>query len=171
MSRHAILVGFALCLSLTTANDAAAQRSGFIIGFGLGPGVTTGDVDTEIGLATEFKIGAKVGQSAQVRMNFYSGDFIDFFGSGLQGLGVTYELPSAPGFSLSGTIGTSTWLAFDDGTVEAENGFGLGGGFGYEFADLWMFNVVATWGQPVSDFNMINLLAYISILSQSLTST
>jgi hypothetical protein len=169
MSRHIILVGFALCLSLTTANDAAAQRSGFIIGFGLGPGVTTGDVDTEIGLATEFKIGAKVGQSAQVyyvgRMNFYSGDFIDFFGSGLQGLGVTYELPSAPGFSLSGTIGTSTWLAFDDGTVEAENGFGLGGGFGYEFADLWMFNVVATWGQPVSDFNMINLLAYISILS------
>jgi hypothetical protein len=154
MSRHIILVGFALCLSLTTANDAAAQRSGFIIGFGLGPGVTTGDVDTEIGLATEFKIGAKVGQSAQVyyvgRMNFYSGDFIDFFGSGLQGLGVTYE---------------STWLAFDDGTVEAENGFGLGGGFGYEFADLWMFNVVATWGQPVSDFNMINLLAYISILS------
>jgi hypothetical protein len=156
------------------ASDAAAQRSGFIIGFGLGPGYSTGDVNDKFGLATEFKIGAKVGQSAQVyyvsRMNFFAPTGVDLVGSGIQGLGVTYEIPSAPGLSLNGTIGASTWLVFDSDAVFVDdvtfdNGFGLAGGFGYEFADLWMFNLVATWGQPLSDFNVINVLAYISILS------
>jgi hypothetical protein len=169
MFRRNILIGLVLGLALTVVHDAAAQRQGFIIGFGLGPGVTTGDPDTKVGLATDFKIGAKVGESVQVyymnRANFFGGEFVDFIATGVGGLGVAYELPSAPGFSINGGIGLSTWMTFADGETSTETGFGLAAGFGYEFADLWIFNVGATWGQPVEEFNVFNLMAGISILS------
>ncbi len=169
MLRRNILIALALGLSLTVVHDAAAQRKGFIIGFGLGPGVTTGDPDTKVGLATDFKIGAKVGESVQVyymnRANFFGSEFVDLVATGVGGLGVAYEIPSAPGFSINGGVGLSTWMEFLDGETESESGFGLAAGFGYEFADLWIFNVGATWGQPIEEVNVITIMAGISILS------
>jgi hypothetical protein len=75
MHRSPALASIALFLSLAGANELLAQRSGFIIGFGLGVGATTytissgsfdSDRQTDVGLATDFKIGAQVSPSFQV---------------------------------------------------------------------------------------------------------
>ena len=57
MSRFILPFGLALGLSVSMASDTDAQRQGFIIGFGAGPSVTTGDVDSKVGVSTDFKIG------------------------------------------------------------------------------------------------------------------
>ncbi len=56
------------------------------------------------------------------------------------------------------------WLA---GTTNFA-GFGLTGGFGYEFADLWLLDIAVTYGMPGEsgfDINMFQARAGISILS------
>ena len=163
MSRFFLLFGLALCLSVSAVSDAAAQRKGFIIGFGAGPGVTTGDVDSKVGIATDFKIGAMLGESIQLyysqKSNFLFYD--ETVASGVGGLGVTYEMAS--GFNINGTVGLATWavLDVDNGT---STGFGLGAGFGYEFTDLWVLNLGGTWG-IIDDVHIISIAATISILS------
>ena len=162
MSRSILLVCLALFPSLSAASDAAAQRKGFIIGFGAGAGVTTGDVSTRIAASTDFKIGAMVGKSVQLyytsKQNFQSsgGSLIV---SGLAGLGVTYEMAS--GFNINGTAGFADWTILESGT---DAGFGLGLGFGYEIADLWVLNLGGTLSL-IGDATVINIAATISILS------
>jgi len=164
MSRFSLPFGLALCLSVSTASDVVAQRSGFIIGFGVGPGVAVGDptVDNAVGLATDFKIGAMLGESIQL---YYSGkwnlllDAEDLVATGVGGLGVTYQMAS--GFNINGSVGLATYTDFDN---DRHSGFGLGAGFGYEFADLWVLNLGGTWG-ILDDDHIINIAATISILS------
>ncbi len=162
MLRLSLFLGLALCLSVSTATDVAAQREGFIIGFGVGPGFTTGDVDSKIGVATDLKIGAMLGESVQL---YYTGKptFLlydsDPVASGFSGLGVTFEMPSR--FNVNGAAGLSTWTDFDGGT---DAGFGLGAGVGYEFTDRWVFNLGGTWGL-FEGSHVINIAATISILS------
>ena len=59
-----------LGVCLAFAPPAQAQRSGFIIGFGLGPGLvsytissssSSSDRQTELGVATDFHIGVVIG--------------------------------------------------------------------------------------------------------------
>lgn len=156
-------------LPLAAQDDGESQRKGFFIGYGLGPGITTGDPDTKVGLAAEFKMGATVGESVLVyynaRGNTFGGEFVDLNLSAFHGLGVAYEVPSAPGFSINGGVGISSWWTFTDGEIDADVGFGLAGGFGYEFIDHFVFNVGATWGQPVGGLNVVNLMAGIAVLS------
>lgn len=162
MSRLALFVGVALCLSVSTASDAAAQRRGFIIGFGAGPGFTTGDVSSKLGVATDFKIGAMLGESLQLyyaaksNLLFYDGDPE---ATGVSGLGAAFVLPS--GFNVNGVAGLATWVDFDNGT---SNGFGFGAGVGYEFTDKWVFNLGGTLGIFEGD-KVFNIAATISILS------
>ncbi len=162
MSRFFLVFGIVLVLTASSASDAAAQRKGFIIGFGVGPGYTTGDVRSKLGLASDFKIGAMVGESVQVYYTSKSNLLLydsDPEASGVSGLGATFEMAS--GFNVNGTIGLSTWTDFDSGT---DAGFGLGAGFGYEFADLWVLNLGGTWG-VFEGAHVINIAATISILS------
>ena len=162
MSRFLLSIGLVLCLSVSVARDATAQRKGFIIGFGAGPGLTTGDVDTKVGIATDFKIGAMLGSSVQLyysgksNLLFYSGEVIS---SGVGGVGLTYEMAS--GFNINGTVGLATWTDFSEG---GSVGFGLGAGFGYEFTDLWVLNLGGTWG-ILEDAHIISIAATISVLS------
>ncbi len=173
MYHRMAVAALALSLSLVGVQEASAQRSGFIIGFGLGLGTTTTSVsgfdsNTELGVGSDFKIGAQVGQSLQVyylnRANFYAPDGVDFVIASLSGVGVTYVLPSAP-VHLSGGIGVSTFAAFLNGESDSVTGFGFTGGVGYEFADLWILDVAVTYGQPDDNLDMILFRAGISILS------
>jgi len=165
MSRFQMLFGLALCLSVSTASDVAAQRKGFIIGFGVGPGVTTGDVDSKVGLAMDFKIGAMLGESVQLHYSGKSNLLIygeDVVLSSLGGLGVTYQMAS--GFNINGTAGLATWTRADSHSSNGSAGFGLGAGVGYEFAAHWVLNLGGTWG-ILDDRHIINIAATISILS------
>ncbi len=180
MLRKTALTGLVFSLLLVCGQDLAAQeRKGFIIGFGIGAGVTTytrsffglpdSDRETEVGFATDFKIGAQVSQSLQVyylgRTNWFTPSGSDLVAAGISALGVTYVLPSAP-VHLSGGIGLATWIElalFGDSAA----GFGLTGGFGYEFADLWLFDFAVTYSMPQDgiDLNVFEARAGISILS------
>ena len=173
MYHRMAVAALVVSLSLVGVQKLSAQRSGFIIGFGLGLGTTTlsvsgFDSETDLGVATDFKIGAQVGQSLQVyylgRSNFYVPDGVDLVIASLSGVGVTYVLPSAP-VHLSGGIGASTLTLVFNGESESRTGFGFTGGVGYEFADLWILDVAVTYGQPDDELDMILFRAGISILS------
>ena len=178
--RKAALTGLVFSLLLVCGQDLGAQeRKGFIIGFGIGAGVTThtsgfneftSDRETEVGFATDFKIGAQVSQSVQVyylgRTNWFTPSGSDLVAAGISALGVTYVFPSAPEH-LSGGIGFATWLEFNLSGGDFA-GLGLTGGVGWEFADLWLLDFAVTYGMPGEssfDVNMFQARAGISILS------
>lgn len=175
MLRTATVMLPAMIVTLIGVTDLSAQRSGFIIGFGIGPGFTsfregsfeTGEEErvSKLGLATDFKIGAQVSESVQVyyvnRVQFFGGadqdnlilhSGVDFVTTGLSGLGVTYILPTAP-VHLSGAIGIAAWSQLSTGnrTTESGTGLGLTGGVGYEFADLWLLDFAVQYGTPSID--------------------
>ena len=109
MRRIMTVTALVLSLSLVGVRDLLAQRSGFIIGLGIGVGVTPysfadvvfGDSegDTNGGLATDFKIGAQVSHSLQIyylgRTNWLDNG-LHAVAAGISALGVTHVLQSAP---------------------------------------------------------------------------
>ena len=103
MSRLIVPLGMMVCLCVSLASDTAAQREGLIVGFGAGPGVTTGDVDTKVGVAVDLKIGAMMSDFVQLyltsKVNFFSEDGAAI-AAGIHGLGVTRQWVS--GFSVNG---------------------------------------------------------------------
>ena len=157
-------------VALASASDLFAQRRGFIFGFGLGAGVTSYSdpygSGSGLGLATDLKIGAQVSKSVQVyylgRTNWFKDR--DLVAAGISALGVTYVLPTAP-VHISGGLGLATFLTVccessgDDGA-----GFGVTGGVGWEFADLWLLDIAVTYGRP-GDLDVWSARAGISILS------
>lgn len=163
-------------LSVFGAQDLLAQRSGFIIGFGIGPGVNTlsgsGITETDAGVATDFKIGAQVSPTVQVyyltRAVIFFPEDLNFAAGGMSGLGITYLLPSSPKVHLSGGVGVSTYAVYRSNDSDRVNGFGLTFGFGYEFADLWLVDFGVAYGRPSesgSSLDMFDIRAGISILS------
>ena len=97
------------------------------------------------------------------RTNWFTHDGSSLVAAGISALGVTYVLPSAP-VHLSGGIGLATWLNFNIEYGGASTGFGLTGGVGYEFADLWLLDVAVTYGWP-DGVGVFEARAGISILS------
>ena len=165
--RRVAVTALVLSLSFVGVGELQAQRSGFIIGFGIGAGLTSvKGGDTKGAVATDFKIGAQVNPSVQV---YYLGR-INWLGlsggsdlgiSGISAVGVTY-LPS-PKVQLSGGLGLFHWIEYDlEG--DRSSSFGLTGGVGYEFADLWLLDAAVTYGKP-NDVSVWELRAGISILS------
>jgi hypothetical protein len=158
-----------LSLSFVGVGDALAQRSGFIIGFGIGAGISAvSGGDTRGAFATDFKIGAQVNPSVQVyylgRTNWFSTSRSDLIIAGISAAGVTY-LPS-PKVQLSGGLGLFHWTdnrSFGEGII-AFTSLGLTGGVGYEFADLWLLDAAVTYGKP-DGVSVWELRAGISILS------
>ncbi len=178
MNRVLLILAVGLGVSVVGARDLKAQRSGFIIGFGLGASLTSFSVsgffdsgnEPNPGLAIDFKIGAQVSQSVQVyylgRTNWFTPSGSDLVAAGISAIGVTYVLPSAP-VHLSGGVGLATWL---DSTTGGRNFFGLGltGGVGWEFARSWLFDIAVTYAMPGDqgrDLNIFQARAGISILS------
>ena len=108
-----VLIFFGVCLAF--APPAQAQRSGFLIGFGLGPGFTSYsapaalDRVSKAGVAFDFHIGGVVGDSFELfyaaKGNVFGSDVlaIDNLASGVNVIGFAY--PLNPDFSITGGIG------------------------------------------------------------------
>lgn len=140
------------CLVVALPNSASAfngQRKGFILGFGLGPGLTPVGGDNKIVLAnTSFKIG--IGLSEQLllywssRGAWYKTDY-HYYESGqksvtelfgVAGLGMSYYLlETAPAMYVTGSLGYSAVSnPFESYANDADVGLGLSMGVGYEFS-------------------------------------
>ncbi len=165
--RRIAVTALVLSLSFVGVGELQAQRSGFIIGFGIGAGLTSvKGGDTRGAVATDFKIGAQVNPSVQVyylgRSNWFDANNLVI--AGISAVGVTY-LPS-PKVQLSGGLGLFHWTdsgSLGEGSI-AFASFGLTGGVGYEFADLWLLDAAVTYGKP-DGVSVWELRAGISILS------
>jgi hypothetical protein len=168
MVRTLTSVAAVLVLLCSLSDAAVAQRRGFIIGGGVGPGVRFGDLETKFGATTDFKIGAMIGQSVQL---YYrnsanltgSGSGYDLEASGVGGLGATYQMPT--GFRINGLVGLASVLEFSGGSdIYSSTGFGAGVGVGYEFAKYWVINLDGNWG-VIDGENMFNVALTVNILS------
>ena len=170
MYRIMVVLALVFGVSLADVSDLSAQRSGFIIGFGVGLGVTSysysgfdREGDTTGGLATDLKVGAQVSQSLQV---YYLGrtNWLELNGdrgrvaAGISALGATYVLPATP-VHVSGGIGVANWLGFklDHADGGLNYGLGLTGGIGWEFADRWLVDLALTYGRPSDRGGHVNM--------------
>ncbi len=151
------------------ASPAHAQRSGFIIGFGLGPGAYTEtrnvaqyaieDRISKLGVAMDFHIGGVVGSSVELYFMNHAlfegtsfGEKSGIAATTLAGLGVTYPLSSR--LFIQGAIGrTMQAMYFADVTLENWAGFGLLGGVRYALSDRWALDLdVITAGHSEGSF-------------------
>lgn len=133
------------------------ERKGFIIGFGIGPGMTSykltadgfGDSDreSEFGLQTDFKIGYAPSNHLEIyysnKVSWFSLE--DSFGdnvltvSGLSSIASSYFFkPEGPSPFVSVGVGLASWRTPFEETASAwSNSFGFFIGGGYEFSSHW----------------------------------
>lgn len=146
------------------------KRQGFILGGGLGTGLTsftqtvefmgeeiTSDRETKLPLVTSFIIGGGLSPNVLLyyinKVSFFSIENV--FGnsvaiaSGVGGLGVTYYFsPKAPSAFLASGLVAASWAApFEEGT-EWWFGPGILFGAGYEFSPHWSIGADVAFGWP-----------------------
>jgi len=166
-----LVVSFTLAL-VSPANAFDNKRKGFMLGFGMGGGLSTftqrievagyaGSItsprENDFALRTDFRIG--FGTSENVQLYWMSK--VNWFGminalnenvtvaSGVGGLGITYFLKSTdPSPYLVGGFGFSSWSLPFESDVDAWYGFGLTVGAGYQFASHVAFEGSLIWGEP-----------------------
>ena len=159
----------------TVAGAFDGERQGFILGIGVGAGLTsytvtgaagyeggtaswTSDRENEFPLMSDFKIGYAPNDLMEIywmsKVSWFSvdgglGDDV-MIANGLGGLGVTYFFePAAPSAFVSGGIGFSSWtLPLEEDPPDAWYGIGLSAGAGYEFATHWYVAGDVCWGKP-----------------------
>ena len=187
--KHVTIWTAMLILVMGVAAPAEAQRSGFIIGFGLGPGVASytgssrsfpSDRETEIGLATDFHIGGVIGDSFELyfmsKMIFINDIRAGPVATGVNGVGFTY--PLNPDFYINGGVGVGLWAEIDPFFVpfseprpgEFYTGFGLVAGGGYRLSERWVLDFDIMYARPGDDSNDISMLgAQLSINVLSLS--
>jgi len=162
---------------LSTPAQGAAQRSGFIVGFGLGPGYNrqsySGSSGSQTGVAMDFHLGGVVGNGLEIywmQKATYSGSEdsnISLVASGVGGIGFAY--PVTPKVYLHGGIGRGVLIEVEEGgtqTVDSE-GLGLVGGGRYELDESgrWMLNLDVMYGKPSSGLNVLGLQLTINVMS------
>jgi len=175
-----IIVGILLSIT-TTVYPWDGERKGFILGGGLGFGITSykdtlweGDErQTKGTLMTDFKIGyAKNNQVAFYFTNKTSWFSRDFETTGissnerilsaLTGGGITYFVnPSARSLFVSGGFGVLSWSA--DMTT-SHNGAGFFVGGGYEFAKYFNAEFNLIYGQPYNPNTVLTFMVTINVL-------
>ena len=163
--------------SIAYAPPALAQRSGFIIGFGLGPGLvlysSVPDRESKIGMALDFHIGGVIGDSFELyyvhKGTLFRTDEVgvDFIGLGMNGLGFAY--PLNPEFTINGGIGMGRRDRLRGGNVDSDESGGLGlvGGVRYKLSESgrWGLCFDITYGRPSPGFNTLGAQFTISVLS------
>lgn len=149
------------------------RRSGFVVGFGIGPSITLDDFpdfdDANVGVSTDLRIGAEVGKTTLVyylnQVSFFDPGYgADIVAAGVSGIGVSFvesRVMASLGFGIGvwGEIST-------DGDANHQTGLGATVGFGYEVADLWILDVSLAYAWldwPPGD--VLNLKLGINILS------
>ena len=184
--KHVTIWTTMLILVMGVAAPAEAQRSGFIAGFGLGPGLAsyTGsspDRETEIGLATDFHIGGVIGDSFELyfmsKMIFINDMGTGIVATGVNGVGFTY--PLNPDFYINGGLGVGLWaeiepfdlqLFSNSAPPEFYTGFGLVAGGGYRLSERWVLDFDIMYARPGDDSKDISMLGAqltINVLSLS----
>ncbi len=176
--RQSLLGLMFLGVSLAFAPPAEAQRSGFIIGFGLGPGwssyTSTPDRESNVGVAFDFHIGGVIGDSFELyyvqKGNVFSGDALglDNVGSGVAGLGASY--PLSPKFYINGAIGFGWWIESVGGSSATSTegvGFLAGGRYQLTESGRWGLGFDVMYGKPFGsiDFNTLGVQFTINVLS------
>jgi hypothetical protein len=161
-----------LCVT-TVAGAFDGERQGFILGIGVGAGLTTytqtvsyggnsftSDRENEFPLMTDFKIGYAPNDLVEIywmsKVSWFSMENVlaedVTITNGLGGLGITYFFrPTAPSPFLTGGIGFSSWTAPFEEDAEVWYGFGLTAGVGYEFAPHWYVAGDVCWGKPATE--------------------
>ena len=153
------LVPMLLGASLALATPAHAQRSGFIVGFGLGPGhyslSSSGTSQGKTGVGVDFHIGGTVGTGVEIYLfekfvvSGSDSPSIDAQGTGVAGVGVAF--PVSPKFDVHGGVGTGIWAESASAssgstsvsaTATETNGLGLVAGGRYKLNEdgRWMLN-------------------------------
>ena len=151
-------------LFLAPITDAAAQdqppppepgqRSGFIFGFGVGAalemGAETYYLRNGAAVAVDLKLGHTVSRSLELffehRAHFKGNEFTKGQSTGITGLGAAYTVG---GIRLNGLVGLASVLNRDTGSGDGFGGFlgfGLGAGFGVEFAPRWIASFDISYG-------------------------
>ena len=177
--------------SLFFAPPAEAQRSGFIIGFGLGPGLASytgsspepfsSDRENHWGVATDFHIGGVIGDSFELyfmsKMIFINDMGTGIVATGVNGVGFTY--PLNPDFYINGGLGVGLWaeiepfdlqLFSNSAPPEFYTGFGLVAGGGYRLSERWVLDFDIMYARPGDDSKDISMLGAqltINVLSLS----
>ena len=172
---HRVILGVMVVALLVSASSASAfdgERRGFILGFGIGGGLTsftqelsgfgagidaTSERENKGAFATDFRIGG--GFSNQFLLYYVSRvswfnitnvfDNSVTIASGVGGLGVTWYTASAgPSWFVSGLLGFANWSAVFENDSGGQNGFGVSGGGGYEFSSHWSIEASLSWSSP-----------------------
>ena len=160
-----ILVLVVLLLTFTTSTYAFdGNRQGFILGLGVGPGLTsysfegigTDDRTNKASVNTDFQIGYAPNNQLLIywmsKVQWYSLETIfgsAIYASGVGGLGLSYYFEKeGPSLYLTGGVGFASVAAPFEDNIETEYGFGIAAGVGYEFAKHWSVEGNFTWGNP-----------------------
>jgi opacity protein-like surface antigen len=152
------------------ANAFDGQKKGFILGGGLGFGMTsftqsfegggisiTSDRENKGAFGTDFRIGWGVNERTAV---YYTGK-ISWFGidngygesvtiaDGIHGLGVTHSFRAwVPTWFVTGGLALATWSAPFETNSGTWNGFGFYVGTGYEFSKHYGVEFDVVYGNP-----------------------
>ena len=170
-----VLMFLGVCFAF--APPAQAQRSGFIIGIGigLGPGYTSysavPDRVSKTGVAFDFHIGGVVDEFElfyAAKANIFGSDVsaIDQLASGVNVIGFAY--PLTPEFSITGGIGLGVWVESRSSvTTNDSDGIGLLGGGRYQLGDSgrWMLNFDMMYGKPMTNLNAFGAQVTINVVS------
>ncbi len=183
-----ILIVLILLFLTVTANAFDGRRKGFILGFGMGPGLTSFTQKTYFGyyikkdrenkgaIMTDFKIGYAPTDFWEI---YYTSKVSWFgrgnvtIGNGLEALGASYYFkPAAPSPFIAAGFGYSTWTQpFESHPPDTWFGFGLFAGGGYEFSRHWSVEGYLSWAQPMikksgieTSFNVWSLKCTINVL-------
>ena len=164
MSRYHVVV---ILLLFGLTNEALSfddKRQGFILGIGLGPGVTTytpifsgsttEDSESRFALTTDFKIGHAPSDYLQIywnsKVSWFELERQDvLIVNGFGGAGFTYLFQQqSPSPFISGGLGISAWSAPSRASARVGTGFGFFLGVGHEFATIWNVEGDLIWGDP-----------------------
>ena len=157
-----VLAGILLFASAVQVRAFDGQRKGFILGGGLGLGVTSYTIDSdffgesdrfnEFSFMTDFKIGYAPSEQVEIyyssKGSWWGEDGITFLHSYGTAAISYYFLPQSPSFYISGGLGFSSLSApFEDNT-DTDIGFGIFFGGGYEFVRHFAVEADLMYGQP-----------------------
>lgn len=168
----AVITVATVIVTATSVFALDGTRKGFVIGFGVGPGMTSytvedSDRESKFAAATDFKIGGGISEKLLVyyenRVSWFSHDLPTESVTAANGIGLAgvsyYFKADVPSFYVLGSVGLSSWSYPFESTSDTWAGFGVSAGAGYEFAKHFSAEATVNWGNPGKDNVTVNALS------------